>query len=126
MASKMTNKTELMIWTNMQQELRDHRSYFVRKKFYPHNMDEWQKEHSEIEGKYRKELLSLKREQDKNKKIEKEEQKKQQEQQEQRDINDAADALLMLRKSKRIQKKKNIKNEVVTLRRSTRIASQKK
>lgn len=121
MASKMTNKTELMIWIDMQRELRDHRSYFVRKKFYPHNMDEWQKEHREIEQKYRKELLSLKREQDKNKKIEKQ-------QQEQRDINDAADALLMLRKSKRVQKqkKKIIKNEVVTLRRSSRIASQNK
>jgi len=116
----MENKSELMVWHDMQRELKDHRSYFVRKQFYPHDMEEWKKEHNEIEAKYRKQLLSLKREERKKQKIEKE-------QQEHRDINDAADALLKLRKSKRVQKKKNIKNEVVTetLRRSSRIANQK-
>lgn len=120
MAAIINNNNELMVWNDMQNELKTHRSYFVRKQFYPHDMEEWQKEHDEIEAKYRKQLLSFKREERKKQKIEKE-------QEEQRDINDAADALLMLRKSKRIQKKKNIKNEVVTetLRRSTRIAKQK-
>lgn len=115
---KETN--EIKIWHSMQKELKEHRSYFVRKQFYPHDMDEWQKEHNEIEQKYRNQLDTLRIS------------KKKQQSQERKDkeeqlINDAADALLMLKKSKRVpKKKKNVKNEVVVLRRSSRIASQQK
>ena len=114
---KETN--ERIIWNDMQKDLKKHRSYFVRKQFYPHNMDEWNREHREIGQKYRKQLDTVRVS------------KKKQQSQERKDkeeqlINDAADALLMLKKSKRVPKKKNVKNEVVVLRRSSRIASQQK
>jgi len=103
----------------MQKELKDHRSYFVRKQFYPYNMDKWEKEHREIEQKYRKQLDELRI-------SKKEQQSKERKDKEEQLINDAADALLMLKKSKQVPKKKKVKNEVVVLRRSSRIASQQK
>lgn len=110
---------EMKIWRSMQLELKDHRSYFVRKQFYPYNMEQWEKEHREIEQKYRKQLDKLR--------ISKKEQRsKERKEKEEQLINDAADALLMLKKSKQVPKKKKVKNEVVVLRRSSRIASQQK
>tara|TARA_B100000902_G_C26900238_1_gene711742 strand:+ start:129 stop:488 length:360 start_codon:yes stop_codon:yes gene_type:complete len=110
---------EKNIWHTMQKELKEHRSYFVRKQFYPHNMEQWDKEHREIEQKYRKQLNKLRI-------SKKEQQSKERKEKEEQLINDAADALLMLKKSKQVPKKKKVKNEVVVLRRSSRIASQQK
>ena len=47
------NFEERGVWNTMKRALKEHNSYNVRQKFYPQNMDSWEKEHKEIEQRYR-------------------------------------------------------------------------
>ena len=57
---KMNNE-ELNLWRTMQRELKEHNSHYVRKEFYPHNMDKWESQHKNIENKYRKMIFEMQR-----------------------------------------------------------------
>ena len=50
------NFEERGVWNEMKRELKSHNNYRVRKQFYPHNMEAWEKEHKEIEHKYREHI----------------------------------------------------------------------
>ena len=53
------NHEELSVWNEMQMALNEHKSYFARKPFYPHNMDSWEKEHKDLEHRYHEKLKNM-------------------------------------------------------------------
>ena len=111
------NFEERGVWNTMKRALKEHNSYNVRQKFYPQNMDSWEKEHKEIEQRYREsihEMVSARM------KFDKEEKQRENEL-------EAANALLLIkiredRKNARIENKENRKN-TLPLRRSSRISN---
>ena len=123
------NFEERGVWNTMKRALKEHNSRNVRQKFYPLNMDSWEKEHKEIEQRYREviyEMVSARM------KFEKEEKQRENEL-------EAANALLLIkiredrknartenketRKKTRSENKENRKN-TSPLRRSSRISNQ--
>jgi hypothetical protein len=57
--STTMNFEERGVWNRMKSELKDHNSYNVRKQFYPHNMEGWEKEHNEMEQEYRAQIEEM-------------------------------------------------------------------
>jgi antirestriction protein ArdC len=53
------NHDERECWRDMKKALATHNSFRVRQKFYPHNMDTWDKEHRKIESFYRTKLNEM-------------------------------------------------------------------
>lgn len=103
---------QIHLYNEMKKALHDHNSYFVRKKYYPHNMDAWEEEYRDIEMEYRTRIRELTC---KEKKVDKENNERE-------ELLQAAEGLLKLKRSTR-QRKTNNKTP---LRRSSRIASMHK
>ena len=93
----------------MKDALNKHNSYFVRKQYYPHNMNAWEEEQREIEMEYR---IKIKQLTNKEKSLRKDHDK-------QDEILLAAENLLKL-KNTNLRKRKSAKRN---LRRSERIAT---
>lgn len=137
MSVKQMMNTELSYeerayWQEMKSALKQHDTYHVRKQFYPHKMNVWEDEHREIEKSYRTNLNEMIR---KRREFEKEAEKLENEKL-------AAEALLMMkeraekeiereanrkiRASERLAKKEEAAINSGKIRRSRRIAAQKK
>jgi hypothetical protein len=50
------NGEEHMCWLEMTNALNKHNDYYVRKQYYPHSMNVWEKEHRELEQSYRRKI----------------------------------------------------------------------
>ena len=53
------NREEVAVWNEMKSALKTHNSYWVRKQFYPHNMDSWENEHKDLEHTYHVKLQNM-------------------------------------------------------------------
>ena len=100
---------QIHLYNEMKKSLNDHNSYFVRKNYYPYNMDAWKEEHRDIEMEYRTKIRQLTT---KEKKVDKENNERE-------ELLQAAENLLKL-KNTNLRKRKSAKRN---LRRSERIAS---
>jgi len=118
------NYEELKLWRTMKKELHQHNTHYVRSKFFPHKMNEWQSEHKEIENKYRKEICEMQ-----TKRIDFEKAERLRE-----DEIAAAEALVMMRfveerkiKYRKQREQRKLQNETSYsgVRRSSRIANKK-
>ena len=110
MSTKQMMNTEMNIeertyWREMKKALKEHDTYWVRKKFYPNNMDAWEKEHRDIENSYRTNLNEMIR---KRREFEKKEEQLENEKM-------AAEALLMLK----VRAEKEIEREATRKRRTS-------
>ena len=118
--STTMNFDERGVWNKMKSELNSHNSYNVRKQYYPHNMESWEKEHNEMEQEYRaqiEEMIKTRVNFDMEETLRENEL-------------EAASALVMLnkrsvQKRKREDRKKSVENVNTVMRRSTRIANKK-
>jgi len=119
--STSMNFEERGVWNKMKSALKSHNSYNVRKQFYPHNMEGWEKEHNEMEQEYRAQIEEMIKTRVK---YEMEETLRENEL-------EAASALVMLnkrsvQKMKREERKKTEVNVNTVVRRSSRISKNKK
>jgi len=118
------NFEERGVWNTMKRALKEHNSHNVRQKFYPQNMDSWEKEHKEIEQRYREfiyEMVSARM------KFDIEEKQREREEKQRENELEAAKALLLIkiredRKKARSENKENRKN-TSPVRRSSRISN---
>ena len=102
-----TTKEEICLWDDMRRELRKHSNYYVRKEYYPFNMELWETKRKSIEDGYRSKILDLQKEM-KARKI-------QERKREKKEVLKSATALFSNTKKKEIV--------IESLRRSTRIAN---
>ena len=111
--STSLNKEERGLWSNMQEALKDHNSYFVRQSYYPHNMESWANEYKEIEQEYRGQLEEMVKSRlvVENKETY------------QADELEAANALVMMSKRKGQKRKRTEANSNIVPRRSSRLSS---
>jgi hypothetical protein len=53
------NGEEHKCWREMNKALIEHNGYYVRKQYYPHSMNVWEKEHHELEQSYRRRINDM-------------------------------------------------------------------